>query len=75
MEAAESTDDYEVIAQARRNILGERGSRIDYSSTRNLILTNLVDFIRKYKIYLPAFYIPETKTATSNSHHPGTKHK
>jgi hypothetical protein len=61
-EAAEATDDYEVIAQARRNILGERGSKLE-THTRNVILTNLIDFIRKHKSYLPVYYLPEVVKA------------
>jgi hypothetical protein len=73
LEAAEATDDLEVIAQARRNVLGERGSKID-THTRNVILTNLMDFIRKHKSYLPAFYIPDnTAKTTAGTGGAGTK--
>jgi hypothetical protein len=65
-EAAESTDDLEVIAQARRNILGERGSKIE-NHTRNVVLTHLIDFIRKHKSYLPVYYIPEAKAAPNTA--------
>lgn len=66
IEASESTDDIEVISQARRNILGERGARID-NNTKTVILTYVIDFIRKHKPYLPSFYVPETKTTTTTN--------
>lgn len=66
IEATESTEDIEVISQARRNVLGERGNRID-NNTRTVILTYVIDFIRKHKSYLPSFYVPETKSTTTTT--------
>ena len=66
LEATESTEDIEVISQARRNILGERGGRID-NNTRTVIVTYVIDFIRKHKSYLPSFYVPENKMGAATA--------
>jgi hypothetical protein len=74
MENAESTDELEVITQARRNILGDRGARTD-KSTGSVVTSHVVDFVRKHKAYLPHFFVPDHKGASSQTKGSQAHHK
>lgn len=60
-ENADSTDDDDVIAAARRNIIGERGASVP-QVTKNIIIQHVVDFLRKNKSSFPLYYIPLGKS-------------
>ena len=60
IETAELADDNLVVANARRNLLGDRGCLID-EGTKNVVVTHTLDFLRKNKIVFSNFYIPMPK--------------
>ena len=57
METAEAADDNLVVTNARRTILGDRGCYID-DSTKNIVVSHTIDFLRKNKSLFPNFLIP-----------------
>mmetsp|Transcript_25436 Transcript_25436/g.42865 ORF Transcript_25436/g.42865 Transcript_25436/m.42865 type:complete len:1363 (+) Transcript_25436:41-4129(+) len=57
MEAAEAADDNLVVTNARRSIMGDRGSSID-AGTKNVVVSHTIDFLRKNKSLFPNFLIP-----------------
>eukprot|EP00602_Paraphysomonas_sp_CaronLab_P013359 CAMPEP_0185043622 /NCGR_PEP_ID=MMETSP1103-20130426/43004_1 /TAXON_ID=36769 /ORGANISM="Paraphysomonas bandaiensis, Strain Caron Lab Isolate" /LENGTH=1284 /DNA_ID=CAMNT_0027583819 /DNA_START=406 /DNA_END=4260 /DNA_ORIENTATION=+ len=65
MENAESTALVDVIASARRNILGDRAANVD-ANTKNVVVAQLLDFIRKNKAYLPKYFLPNPKSSKSS---------
>lgn len=60
MENAESTEDDDVIAVARRKIIGDRGSNIP-DATKVIIVNYILDFMRRNKSMITKYYLPPHK--------------
>lgn len=60
MENAEITDDNLAVMNARRSILGDRGSYLE-ESTKNVVVSHTIDFLRKNKSLFPNILIPMPK--------------
>jgi hypothetical protein len=63
LENAESTDDEDVIAVARRKILGERGANIP-DATKSLIVNYIIDFMRKNRSMMSKYFLPQQSNSS-----------
>ena len=67
METAEAADDNLVVTNARRTILGDRGSSVE-DGTKNVVVSHTIDFLRKNKAMFTNYLIPMPKGKGKKEH-------
>ncbi len=61
-ETAESTSENGIVASKRRELLGDNCEFLS-ESTRQMLVGQTIEFIKKYKTVLTGFYVPQSMAA------------